>query len=47
MIKEAKGFKLWYSGLVDSRNGVGILLSTKLKNKVEIKKCDDGIMFIR
>ena len=46
--KEANGFKLWYSGLVNSRNGVGILLSTKLKDKVvEIKRCGDRIMYIR
>nr|XP_017217279.1 PREDICTED: uncharacterized protein LOC108194853 [Daucus carota subsp. sativus] len=46
--KEANGFELWYSGLVNSRNGVGILLSTKLKdNVVEIKRYGDRIMYIR
>lgn len=38
--KETNGFKLWYSGLVNSRNGVGVLLSTDIKDKVvEVKFC--------
>ena len=46
--KEANGFISWYSGLVNSHNGVGILLSTKLKDKVvEIKRFGDRIMYIR
>ncbi|XP_017233037.1 uncharacterized protein LOC108207083 [Daucus carota subsp. sativus] len=43
--KEANGFISWYSGLVNSHNGVGILLSTKLKDKVvEIKRFGDRII---
>lgn len=46
--REANGYKLWYSGLVTSRNGVGILLSKELKDSVvEVKRCNDRIMSVR
>lgn len=46
--REANGYKLWYSGLVNSKNGVGILLSKELKdNVVEVKRCNDRIMSVR
>ncbi|KAL6543640.1 hypothetical protein OROGR_010137 [Orobanche gracilis] len=46
--REANGYKLWYSGLANSSNGVGILLSKELKdNVVEVKRCNDRIMSVR
>ncbi|KAL6549823.1 hypothetical protein OROMI_020311 [Orobanche minor] len=46
--RETNGFKLWYSGLANSSNGVGILLSKELKNNVvEVKRCNDMIMSVR
>lgn len=46
--REANGFKLWYSGLANSKNGVGIMLSKELKdNVVEVKRCNDRIMSVR
>lgn len=46
--KEANGFKLWYSGVVSTRNGVGIMLSTAMKdNVVEVKRLNDRIMMLK
>ncbi|KAL6561469.1 hypothetical protein OROMI_017070 [Orobanche minor] len=46
--REANDYKLWYSGLANSSNGVGILLSKELKdNVVEVKRCNDRIMSVR
>lgn len=45
--KEANGFKLWYSGVASTRNGVGIMLTTNMKdNVVEVKRLNDRIMMI-
>ncbi|XP_074323512.1 uncharacterized protein LOC141660427 [Apium graveolens] len=46
--KEANGFKLWYSGVVNNRNGVGIMLNTKLRNNVvEVIRFNDRVMMIK
>lgn len=46
--KEANGFKLWYSGVGNTRNGVGILISSLLKeNIVEVSRVSDRIMKIK
>ena len=46
--KKANGFTLWYLGLVNYRNGVGIMLSINLEVKVvEVKRCGDKIMYIK
>ncbi|KAL8109644.1 hypothetical protein AgCh_025663 [Apium graveolens] len=46
--KEANGFKLWYSGVVTNRNGVGIMLSTQLRNNVvEVIRFNDRVMMIK
>lgn len=46
--REANGYKLWYSGLANSRNGVGILLSNDLKdNVVDVTRCNDRLMAVR
>ncbi|XP_074327662.1 uncharacterized protein LOC141665577 [Apium graveolens] len=46
--KEANGFKLWYSGVGNTRNGVGIMISTLMKkNVVEVNRVSDRIMKIK
>ena len=46
--KGIKGNKLWYTGLDDRRNGVGILVSNDiLKQLVEVWRCSDKIMLVR
>ncbi|XP_057518018.1 uncharacterized protein LOC130798940 [Amaranthus tricolor] len=46
--KGIKGYKLWYLGLDDRRNGVGILVSNDiLKQLVEVRRCNDRIMLVR
>ncbi|KAK1384418.1 craniofacial development protein 2-like [Heracleum sosnowskyi] len=45
---EANGFKLWYSGVVSTRNGVGIMLNTQMKNNVvEVNRFNDRVMMIK
>ncbi|XP_074347610.1 uncharacterized protein LOC141686476 [Apium graveolens] len=47
-IKETNGFKLWYSGVVTNRNGVGIMLHTQLRNNmVELNRFNDRVMMIK
>ncbi|XP_074323913.1 uncharacterized protein LOC141660825 [Apium graveolens] len=46
--KEANGFKLWYSGVVTNKNGVGIMLGTHLRNNVvEVNRFGDRVMMIK
>ncbi|XP_057526360.1 uncharacterized protein LOC130805594 [Amaranthus tricolor] len=43
-----KGYKLWYVGLDGKRSGVGILVANDiLKQAVEVRRCNDGIMLVR
>ncbi|XP_023766305.1 uncharacterized protein LOC111914831 isoform X1 [Lactuca sativa] len=45
---ECNGYKLWHAGLENAINGVGILISTNLKdNVVEVKRCCDRIIAIK
>jgi hypothetical protein len=44
---ENTGFKLWYSGTVANKNGVGILIDKTLKNGVvDIKRQGDRIILV-
>ncbi|KAE8697992.1 Detected protein of unknown function [Hibiscus syriacus] len=46
--RECNGYKLWYSGIDNARNGVGILVSSRLKeNIVEVCRYRDRIMMIK
>ncbi|KAE8696948.1 Methylcrotonoyl-CoA carboxylase subunit alpha [Hibiscus syriacus] len=46
--REGNGYKLWYSGVDNARNGVGILVSSRLKeNVVEVCRYRDRIMMIK
>ncbi|KAE8654891.1 Detected protein of unknown function [Hibiscus syriacus] len=46
--RECNGYKLWYSGVDNVRNGVGILVSSRLKeNVVEVCRYHDRIMMIK
>ncbi|XP_074378152.1 uncharacterized protein LOC141719673 [Apium graveolens] len=46
--KEANGFKLWYSGVGNTRNGGGIMISSFMKeNVVEVNRVSDRIMKIK
>ncbi|KAE8684196.1 myosin-J heavy chain-like isoform X2 [Hibiscus syriacus] len=46
--RECNGYKLWYSGVDNARNGVGILVSSRLKeNVVEVCRYRDRIMIIK
>ncbi|KAE8654551.1 Detected protein of unknown function [Hibiscus syriacus] len=46
--KECNGYKLWYSGVDNVRNEVGILVSSRLKeNVVEVCRYCDRIMMIK
>ncbi|KAL6560670.1 hypothetical protein OROGR_004229 [Orobanche gracilis] len=42
--REANSYKLWYTGLANSSNDMGILLSKELKDNI---RCNDSIMSIR
>ena len=45
---EKNGYKLWYSGSDGKRNGVGIMVTKELQDKVvEVKRCNDRIMAVR
>jgi hypothetical protein len=42
------GFKLWYSGIVANKNGVGILIDKTLKDGVvDIKRQGDRIILVK
>lgn len=46
--KEIDGFKLWYSGSVKAKNGVGILVVKDLAEQVvEVRRKSDRIMVIK
>ena len=45
---ERTGYKLWYTGLNRSRNGVGIVVSKDLKEDiVSVQRCGDRIIAIK
>jgi len=42
------GFKLWYTGTVANRNGVGVLIDKSLKNGVVgVRRQGDGIILVK
>ena len=46
--REIAGYKLWYCGLDNMRNGVDIIVEPKLKDKVvEVKRKRDKIILLR
>ncbi|XP_074352102.1 uncharacterized protein LOC141691264 [Apium graveolens] len=46
--KEANEFKLWYSGVITTRNSVGIMLRAQLNNNVvEVNRFNDRVMMIK
>ena len=46
--KEVDGFKLWYVGKNNNRNGVGLILDRDLKDKVvEVKREGDRILLVK
>ncbi|KAE8722892.1 Proton gradient regulation 7 isoform 2 [Hibiscus syriacus] len=46
--RDCNGYKLWYSSVDNARNGVGILVSSRLKeNVVEVCRYRDRIMMIK
>ena len=46
--REINGFKLWYTGKVNGRNGVGIIADEEWKkNVVEVKRVEDRIISLR
>nr|XP_009761666.1 PREDICTED: uncharacterized protein LOC104213818 [Nicotiana sylvestris] len=48
MAQEVDGFKLWYSGMVRGKNGVGILVDKCLRELVvEVKRVNDRLMAIK
>ena len=45
---ENTGFKLWYTGTVANKNGVGILIDKSLKNGVvDVKRLGDRIILVK
>jgi hypothetical protein len=45
---ENTGFKLWYSGTVAKKNGVGILIDRSLKDGVvDVKRQGDRIILVK
>jgi hypothetical protein len=45
---EDTGFKLWYSGTVANKNGVGILIDKTLKDGVvDVKRQGDRIILVK
>ncbi|GKE04351.1 retrovirus-related pol polyprotein LINE-1, partial [Tanacetum coccineum] len=43
--REGNRYKLWYSGSSSGRNGVGVILTARLKdNVVQVNRCGDRIM---
>ncbi|XP_019246529.1 PREDICTED: craniofacial development protein 2-like [Nicotiana attenuata] len=46
--RNAEGFKLWYSGVVRGKNGVGILVDRDLRESVvEVRRVNDRLMSIK
>ncbi|XP_019257896.1 PREDICTED: craniofacial development protein 2-like [Nicotiana attenuata] len=46
--RNADGLKLWYSGRVKGKNGVGILVDTELRESVvEVRRVNDRLMAIK
>lgn len=46
--KEIDGFKLWYTGKVSTRNGVGIIVDREWKmNVAEVKRIEDRIISLK
>ncbi|XP_019255116.1 PREDICTED: craniofacial development protein 2-like [Nicotiana attenuata] len=46
--RNADGYKLWYSGVVKGKNGVGILVDRDLRESlVEVRRANDRLMFIK
>jgi exonuclease III len=46
--REENGYKLWYSGSKTAKNGVGIVLASRLKEDVvEVKRYSDRIMSVK
>ena len=46
--REIDGYKLWYSGLIKAKNGVGILVEKELVDfVVEVRRKSDRIMAIK
>ncbi|XP_019248375.1 PREDICTED: craniofacial development protein 2-like [Nicotiana attenuata] len=46
--RNADGYKLWYSGVVRGKNGVGILVDRDLRESVvEVRRVNDRLMFIK
>ena len=42
------GFKLWYTGTVVNRNGVGVLIDKRLKNSVVgVRRQGDMIILVK
>ncbi|XP_061353446.1 uncharacterized protein LOC133298207 [Gastrolobium bilobum] len=45
---DGTGFKLWYTGINKSRNGVGIMIDKSFKDKVvDVKKKGDRIILVK
>nr|XP_009800323.1 PREDICTED: craniofacial development protein 2-like [Nicotiana sylvestris] len=46
--RNADGYKLWYSGVVRGKNGVGILVDRDFRESVvEVRRVNDRLMFIK
>uniref|UniRef100_A0A1S3X3C6 Craniofacial development protein 2-like n=1 Tax=Nicotiana tabacum TaxID=4097 RepID=A0A1S3X3C6_TOBAC len=46
--RNADGYKLWYSGVVRSKNGVGILVDRDLRGSVvEVRRVNNRLIFIK
>uniref|UniRef100_A0A1U7W9B6 Craniofacial development protein 2-like n=1 Tax=Nicotiana sylvestris TaxID=4096 RepID=A0A1U7W9B6_NICSY len=46
--RNADGYKLWYYGVLRSKNGVGILVDRDLRESVvEVRQVNDRLMFIK
>lgn len=46
--RECNGYKLWYVVIKNARNGVGVFLTTQLKeNIIQVKRCSIKIMGIK
>ncbi|XP_019229364.1 PREDICTED: craniofacial development protein 2-like [Nicotiana attenuata] len=46
--RNVDGYKLWYSGVMKGKNGVGILVDMDLRESVvEVRRVNDRLMFIK